>query len=206
MSKRKLRLPAKITPDEDRILLKVSQLRLISEGHTLYKPNRVKGVHSDALFSPCRTFRYLLYRQWSYGGKGTLVYIGMNPSYADEVDNDNTVKRCMKIAMQHLYTGMFMLNAHPHVSTDPKGMIRPDDQKKLNLFAIKTVCTLFTDVVGCWGNPGGADGHGEELWKLVRQSIGPKGSFRCFKINKSKHPQHPLYISYSTPLIEFPGY
>jgi len=45
-----------------------------------------------AKFSLCRLYRYTLWRKW-IGGKGYAMVIGLNPSTADEVTDDPTVRR-----------------------------------------------------------------------------------------------------------------
>lgn len=44
---------------------------------------------SGALFSPCRLYRYKLWRKW--GDAPPAVFVMLNPSTADEIDNDPTV-------------------------------------------------------------------------------------------------------------------
>jgi hypothetical protein len=51
---------------------------------------------ATAAFSPDRTFRYALERSWGIGP--TLLFIGLNPSTADEYTNDPTVTRCQNYA------------------------------------------------------------------------------------------------------------
>ncbi len=48
---------------------------------------------SSAVFSEFRTHRYALFRQWRNGDRA--MFIGLNPSTADETLNDPTVRRCM---------------------------------------------------------------------------------------------------------------
>ncbi|MBL0394156.1 DUF1643 domain-containing protein [Ramlibacter monticola] len=54
-------------------------------------------MESSADFSPCRRYRYALRRIWA-PGKPSAMFVGLNPSTADEVDDDNTVTRCIGFA------------------------------------------------------------------------------------------------------------
>ena len=52
-------------------------------------------MERSATFSPCRRYRYALWRGWPrlFAGKGYAMFIGLNPSAADETTDDNTVSR-----------------------------------------------------------------------------------------------------------------
>lgn len=54
-------------------------------------------VNKGATFSPCRTYRYDLWRKWS-DTNPPLVVIGLNPSTADERRDDPTIRRCISFA------------------------------------------------------------------------------------------------------------
>ena len=58
---------------------------------------------SGASFSPCRKYRYDLYRRFAGhtpipGIYGYVNFIMLNPSTADEIRNDPTVERCERRA------------------------------------------------------------------------------------------------------------
>ena len=55
-------------------------------------------MNSGATFSPCRTWRYTLWRSWGIGNGKNAVFIGLNPSTADEVQDDPTIRRCINFA------------------------------------------------------------------------------------------------------------
>jgi hypothetical protein len=51
-------------------------------------------LNSDAVFSPCRTWRYSLWRRWAPGP--AELWMMLNPSTADETDNDPYTSRVIK--------------------------------------------------------------------------------------------------------------
>jgi len=55
------------------------------------------AIKSSASFSLCRTWRYALRRRWSPDGP-IIAFIGLNPSTADEINEDPTVRRCIGFA------------------------------------------------------------------------------------------------------------
>ena len=77
---------------------------------------------SGAIFSPCRTWRYTLTRDWLLGNGERVAFIGLNPSTADETLDDPTIRRCINYAKAWGYSGMTMLNLFGYRATDPEDM------------------------------------------------------------------------------------
>lgn len=69
------------------------------------KNNLPEMIDSGAIFSPCREYRYKLWRTWD-ASKLPLNVIGLNPSTADETKNDPTIRRCIQFAIDW---GMLLL-------------------------------------------------------------------------------------------------
>ena len=76
-------------------------------------------MRTDAVFSDCRKYRYALWRVWDES-KPVAVFIGLNPSTADEVNDDPTVKRCVNFAQEWGYGGLCMANLFAFMATDPE--------------------------------------------------------------------------------------
>ena len=51
-------------------------------------------LNYGAKFSKCRKYRYTLWRTWNVK-KPKVMFLGLNPSTADEINNDPTVTRCI---------------------------------------------------------------------------------------------------------------
>jgi hypothetical protein len=56
---------------------------------------------SEAVYSDCERYRYLLTRVWGSGPKA--LFVMLNPSTATEVQNDPTVERCERRARAGLW-------------------------------------------------------------------------------------------------------
>ena len=54
-------------------------------------------MKKDALLSEDRKYRYLLSRAWDEA-KPTVLFIGLNPSTADEETDDPTIRKCINYA------------------------------------------------------------------------------------------------------------
>jgi len=62
-------------------------------------------LKTDAKLSSCRNYRFALWRTWD-DSKPFAMIIGLNPSTADEVENDPTIIRCINFAKSWGY-GVF---------------------------------------------------------------------------------------------------
>ena len=54
------------------------------------------AVESYATFSPCRQYRFALWRYWKSGTQ--VLFVMLNPSTADEATDDPTIRRCIGFA------------------------------------------------------------------------------------------------------------
>lgn len=54
-------------------------------------------MKKDAVLSEDRKYRYLLSRNWD-DTKPTVLFIGLNPSTADEKEDDPTINKCISYA------------------------------------------------------------------------------------------------------------
>ena len=76
-------------------------------------------IERTATFSPCRTWRYSLLRRWA--PCDYAMFIGLNPSTADETQDDPTVRRCIRYAQSWGYGALYMTNIFAFRATDPRG-------------------------------------------------------------------------------------
>jgi len=91
-----------------------------------------------AEFSDCRKFRYALWRTWDKD-KPLIMFIGLNPSTANETDSDPTIRSVGRIAKSNDYGGFYMMNCFPYISTDPKGLNISENININNVWGIKNI-------------------------------------------------------------------
>jgi len=114
--------------------------------------------------------------------------IGLNPSTADEYEDDPTVRRCLGYAERWHFGGLVMLNAFALRSTDPKALRQHSDPVgPQNDAALAQVCGGASLIVAAWGNGGLLRGRGEELIARIP-------AMRCFGLTSQGQPRHPLYL------------
>lgn len=144
---------------------------------------------------PNNIYRYTLIRIWDKS-KPKIAFIGLNPSVADERQDDNTVRKCINIAKRDGYGQLVMLNAYAYRSTDPKGLTcQFDVVGRFNDRYIAEETKSADKVVVAWGNHATDDRHTTLLKVLDGQQL------YCFAKNNNGKPKHPLYVSLKTPLV-----
>ena len=74
-----------------------------------------------AIISDCNKYRYELHRMWDKKKKKVL-FIMLNPSTADSVEDDLTTIRCMNFAKKWGYGGIMIGNIYPFRAKRPKDL------------------------------------------------------------------------------------
>ena len=152
-------------------------------------------LRADAVFSPCRKWRYLLKRRWTCE-RPWMAIVGLNPSTADESTDDPTVRRCIGFARDLGYGGIQLVNLFAYRSTDPKPLkvlhkcevVGPENDGWMeHAFLTSGV------VVAAWGVHGSIHGRDTEVMLRWRD-------WKCFGRTKGGAPRHPLYLPRSTQL------
>lgn len=154
-----------------------------------------------ATFSPDRFFRYSLYRIWNESCP-QLTYVLLNPSKADEVADDPTIKRCVVRAMNRGFGGIEVVNLFAMRSTYPYSLATaPDPIGPENNLAIIHGVQRAELVICGWGKTGKLRDRGEIVLSLIRSA----GRIpHALKLNADGSPQHPLYLSYSLQPFPMP--
>jgi len=153
-------------------------------------------IYKYATISSCRKYRYSLFRIWDKKKKHVL-FIGLNPSTADEEADDPTVRRCLNYAKKWGYGGFIMVNLFAYRTTFPANLkkvkypIGKDNDKYIMTLSKKADIT-----VAAWGNYGNLYSRDKQVLSLIP-------NFMCLKVNKSGQPAHPLYLKKDLKLTKF---
>jgi hypothetical protein len=139
---------------------------------------------TDAIFSEDRKHRFVLIRIWDYT-KPKIMFIGLNPSTANENENDSTISKIQKIASYNGFGGCYMCNLFSYVSTDPTNKEICVDTEKNDLF-LKEYASKSKAVLFAWGNFKISTERAKEVAKMFPDAY-------CIKKNKNGSPAHPLY-------------
>jgi hypothetical protein len=154
----------------------------------------------SAVFSKDRFYRYTLWRHWPLLGLpgGYCMFIGLNPSTADETHDDPTVRRCISFAKRWGFGGLCMTNIFACRATDPQMMLsfinpvgQENDRYLLECYAAAGL------VVAAWGNLGTHLNRGKQVREFLC------GPMFCLGKTKLGQPRHPLYVSSTTNPVPF---
>lgn len=148
-----------------------------------------------AVFSTDRRYRYVLHREWDKD-KPMVMFIGLNPSTANETDTDPTITRVKTFAEDWGYGGFYMMNLFGIVSSKPSILLTDPDPVGDNDQWLEEIAAKCDRIVFAWGVFKQARTRAEEVKKRF------PGAY-CLKKTKDGHPWHPLYVAAATKPIPY---
>ena len=92
----------------------------------------MKQLHKTAVISRCEKYRYKLTRTWDED-KGKVLFIMLNPSTANHIENDLTTIRCINFAEKWGYGGIMIGNIYPFRAKRPKDLKKWIDDDTISL-------------------------------------------------------------------------
>ena len=149
-------------------------------------------------FSSCRKYRYALWREW-IGGNGYAMFVGLNPSTADETRDDATIRRCIAFAKGWGYEALCMTNLFAWRATKPADMLAIDDPVGPDNNATLIELAVGAGViVAAWGAVGTYRGRDAEVCALLP-------ALHCLHLTRGGQPGHPLYLPAALSPLPWPG-
>jgi hypothetical protein len=139
-----------------------------------------------AQFSDDRKYRYALYREWDQN-KPLVMFIGLNPSTANETESDPTIRRVIRFAKDWGYGGLYMMNLFALVSPDPTVLIGAVDAVADNDYYLQMKAVECEMICFVWG----AFPEAKQRAAYIASRF--KGAY-CMGKTKDGHPKHPLYL------------
>src|ERR1051326_3997191 len=116
------------------------------------------GPYGGAEFSQDKKHRLYLWREIDPNNTKWITYIGLNPSTANEYEDDRTISKLINFTKQFGYGRMYMLNLFSFITpyttelhAAPIKMVADYD------IILKAFADLCNDVVLCWGAFKGID-------------------------------------------------
>lgn len=155
-------------------------------------------LECTAEISPCGLYRYLLTRIWDYKKPGVL-WIMLNPSTADGLQDDATIRRCVGYAKEWGAGSIWVVNLFAYRATKPPDLILftsdpvgPDNDTWINkaLDAHRGRADLI--LVG-WGSHGSHKKLKGRRDQVLRQL--PVEDTHCLDTTSTGDPKHPLRLA-----------
>ncbi len=128
------------------------------------KTDLFNAENTGAEFSSCRKYRYILWRIWDKD-KPRIMFIGLNPSTANESNNDPTIRRVQKFAFDWGFGGVYMLNLFAYITPYPKEL-KKDINSSRNDFSLIHIADKCEKIIFAWGSFKEANERANEVMKL----------------------------------------
>ena len=145
-----------------------------------------------AEFSIDKKERYSLKREWDKS-KNKILYIMLNPSFADDKDDDPTIRRLINFTKKFNSGGFLVGNIFTTITPNPKELDKSKGMSDKNFEELIKLINKVDQIVYAWGS------SIEEPQLLKKLVLNPK----CFGKNLNGTPKHPLYVPSQTKLINF---
>jgi hypothetical protein len=155
----------------------------------------------EAYISDDGVYRYNLVRDKGDENSQAILFIMLNPSVADAVFDDPTIRRCLGFADRLACDYMEVVNLFAFRATDPKDMKSAEDPVGPDNDTVIREALEDADVVICaWGAHGGYRKRDAVVLDIVREMGHVPNSLG--DLTKGGQPRHPLYLKGDTPLME----
>jgi hypothetical protein len=153
--------------------------------------------------------RYTLHRSW-LGNGGVVNFIMLNPSTADDTNDDATIRRCIGFAKRWGYSGLVVTNLFAYRATQPadlKALLLTNGgfreaYGEENTNHIDREARMAHLVVLAWGDNAGSV---PEIARNIPSDIVRMLDYRdlyCIRTSKQGNPVHPVREGYTdSPLL-----
>lgn len=159
------------------------------------QPLLLGAVIRGAVISKCGKYRFQLWRIWDES-KPLILWIMHNPSTADAIKDDPTIRRIISFSKSWGYGGIYVGNLFPYRATDPKELMNKDFSEIApldNIRHTKVMESHCSEFVLAYGNP------------IVKASspIFFNEKWKALNVTKLGNPCHPLYLKSNCTLKKF---
>jgi hypothetical protein len=165
----------------------------------------VDQVRSWAFMDPEQKYRYRLWRVWD-PERPRIVFVMLNPSTADALQDDATIRTCRRLAERWEYGALDVVNLFAWRCTDPADLVAaarrgvhvvgPDNDQHLDR-ALGTA----GGVVAAWGAHRAAGSRAVDVLRRLHEH----GPVHCLGLTRGGAPRHPLYARNDTQLVLMPA-
>ncbi len=152
-------------------------------------------MERSARFDRSGVYRYSLTRRWS-GGGGAVAFVMLNPSTADALRDDPTIRRCIGFARAWGFGALEVVNLFAFRATHPSQLrAAADPVGPRNNRILRAALSRADAVVAAWGVHGSWGGRDRAVLRLLsarKDQTWPAP--QCLGLTKQGHPRHPLYL------------
>lgn len=147
--------------------------------------------------------------------RGKVLWVMLNPSTADEANDDLTVKKCIGFTKRWGFGGVVVVNLFSYRATNPKDLFRWAEEwsgigsDPINEASILLAATGCDRVIVAWGAQNGAHFNAAVRRTVdILEASGSSSGIACRRLfclgtTKDGHPRHPSRIAYATELVAY---
>lgn len=159
-------------------------------------PTKEASIVRDARFTKSGDRRYLLTRRWVADEQSPYVlFVMLNPSTANAVKDDPTIRKCMKYARDWGYGALHVVNLFDYITAFPSSLrawltdnADTERERPLYLDIIRDQSQYAAVTVCGWGTWGGwFPERAQQVYAVLREP-------QALHITNDGHPGHPLYL------------
>jgi hypothetical protein len=165
-------------------------------------------IKRQAAISDCGKFRYALSREWNTD-KPLLVFIMLNPSTADALLDDPTIRKCIGFAERNGFGAAEVYNLFAYRATDPKDLKRagypvgPENDPLLFDMLRQLQHDSSFKVVCAWGANARDQQIGIRAMDVTRKLHARGIKLHHLRLTADGIPCHPLMLPYSCGINEW---
>jgi len=153
-----------------------------------------------AVLSPCGRYRYLLWRN-ALSSLPFQAFAMLNPSTADALQDDPTIRRCRGFVASPGFTGPLVWNLFAFRATDPNDLKRAEEPiGHLNDSAIDLALSISGRTIAAWGTHGSHLGRDK---RVLRRAGAMNATLHALKLTAGGMPGHPLYLPKAAEPVEW---
>jgi hypothetical protein len=143
--------------------------------------------------------RYRLSRWWGDGPR--VLWCMLNPSTADERDDDPTIRKCVGFARRWRFDGIEVVNLYSWRATHPRDLAKNlehavDHQTDITILEMARRCPIV--IVG-WGSYAARPWALGRATRVLQDLVCCCEQLECLGTNRDGSPRHPLMVAYATP-------
>jgi hypothetical protein len=148
----------------------------------------------DALISDCGRYRYLLTRRWGQAGDPCVCWVMLNPSTADALQDDATIRRCVNFSKAWGAGSLVVVNLFAYRATQPADLWAAHEHGidivgEDNDMSIDLATFASSRCIVAWGgNAERFPGRAARVLELIGRGV------ECLTVTKDGHPGHPVRL------------
>ena len=156
-------------------------------------------MQRGAVLDPTQSYRYSLWRVWNKTAP-SVGFVMLNPSRADALVDDSTIRRCLGFAHSWNYGALEVVNLFAYRTANPKTLRSlPEPVGLENDRYLLSLGDRVDQIVLAWGNWGQLQGRDRAVLGMLAGR-----ELYCLGMTQTQQPRHPLYLRRDVVPMLFP--